>query len=237
MIWIFFILFYNVPVLCDNFSVINLPVEHLPYYFSTYSDISKNCAEDPDCPYKEHLNKNKCWGYEHQCTWDKQYSTPACPGDHKGWVKTKFDQQSTFYTQADFGFIKQQMKEMLVICEPYFPNDSSLECSEHLRFCRGRNIMINFTDLVNRKEPLRYKMDVLKKGQIGGYCELHEERLTEHSDHMSPLQSWGPEMRSFVKLNRRPIVEGDCDVVIEKPTFVMKIDASMYANTKISTTS
>jgi hypothetical protein len=31
--------------------------------------------------------------------------------------------------------------------------------------------MINFTDLINRKEPIRYKMDVLQQGQIGGYCK------------------------------------------------------------------
>lgn len=220
------IFIYIIPALSDNFSFINLPEEHLPYYYSNYPDISKKCFADPDCPHKKYLNKNKCWGYEPHCTWDKQYSIPACPGDHKGWVKTKFDQQSTFYTQADFGFIKEQFKEMMVICEPFFPDDSSLECSEHLRFCRGRNIMINFTDLANRDEPLRYKMDVLKEGQIGGYCELYDQRLKENSDQISPLQSWGPEMRYFSKLPRRPIVEGDCDVVIEKPTFVLKIDAS-----------
>lgn len=31
--------------------------------------------------------------------------------------------------------------------------------------------MINFTDLAMRKEPIRYSMDVLKEGQIGGYCK------------------------------------------------------------------
>lgn len=212
----------------ENFSTINLPKEHLPFYFSSYPDISKKCNDDPECPYKMHLNKNVCWGYEQQCNEKKQYSMPSCPGDHKGWVKSKYDQQSTFYTQADFGFVKQQLKEMMVMCEPLFPDDSSVECSEHLRFCRGRNIMINFTDLASRNEPLRYKMDVLKDGQIGGYCELHKERLMEHADHISPLQSWGPEMRYLTRLQRRPIVEGDCDVVIEKPTYIMKIDASMF---------
>lgn len=43
---------------------------------------------------------------------------------------------------------------------------------------------------------------------------------------MSPLQSWGPELRNFRRFHRRPIVEGDCDIVIEKPTYIMKIDAS-----------
>lgn len=51
-----------------------------------------------------------------------------------------------------------------------FQEDSSLECTKHLRFCRGRNLMLNFTDLSSRKEQLRYKMDILKEGQFGGYC-------------------------------------------------------------------
>ncbi|XP_026671080.1 EGF domain-specific O-linked N-acetylglucosamine transferase isoform X1 [Ceratina calcarata] len=99
-----------------------------------------------------------------------------------------------------------------------------------MRFCRARNIMLNFTDLLHRNEPLRYKMDVLKEGEIGGYCILNERRLQDNADHISPLQSWGPELRNFRKLPRPPIVNGDCDIVIEKPTFIMKIDAivNMY---------
>lgn len=226
IVFIFFVLLLQ--VLCDNYSTINLPEEHLPYYFANFPKIAEKCLNDDDCPYKSHLNKSKCWGYEYDCKWDEQYLVPACPGDHKGWVKTKFAQQTTFYTQADFGYVKQQLREMQILCEPLFPDDSSLECTEHLRFCRGRNIMLNFTKLLSREDPIRYKMDVLQEGDIGGYCDLHMDKLLEQADHISPLQSWGPEMRYFTRLNRRPIVEGDCDVVIEKPTFIMKIDASMY---------
>ena len=45
--------------------------------------------------------------------------------------------------------------------------DSLLECSQYLQFCRGSNIYMDFRDLPARKETFRYKMDVLKKGQIG----------------------------------------------------------------------
>lgn len=115
------------------------------------------------------------------------------------------------------------------MCEPLFPDDSSLECSEHLSFCRGRNLMINFTKLWKRNELVRYKMDVLGDGDIGGFCTLHQERLMKQADHISPLQSWGPEFRYFKKLPRKPIIEGDCDLIVEKPTFIMKIDASMLS--------
>lgn len=217
-------------VLCDaNYSNINLPEEHMPFYFHNFPKEAERCLKDKNCPYRKAATMTgKCWGYEYSCKWDNIYSIPHCPGDHKGWVSTKDAQKMTFYTQADFGYVKQQIREMKVMCEPLFKEDSLLECSEHLRFCRGRNIMMNFTSLANREEPIRYKMDVLGEGDIGGYCELHKDRLQAEADHISPLQSWGPEIRYFTRLNRRPIIEGDCDVVIEKPTFILKIDASMY---------
>lgn len=221
-------------ICCDNFSAINLPENHLPYYFKNFPKIAKICEFDPQCPYRKYIKTDKCWGYEYDCKWEKQYSIPACPGDHRGWVKSKFDQQNTFYTQADFGYIKEQLREIKLLCEPLFQHDSSLECSEHLRFCRGRNIMIDFRALANREEPLRYKMDVLKEGDIGGYCKLYTDKLEEQADHISPLQSWGPEIRNFIQLPRRPIVEDDCDITIEKPTFVMKIDASKFSITYIN---
>ncbi|XP_023290002.1 EGF domain-specific O-linked N-acetylglucosamine transferase isoform X2 [Orussus abietinus] len=212
-----------------NYTDIDLPEEHLKYYFHSFPKIAEKCKNDSMCPYKEHLNIEACWGYEDDCKSKNSFSTPHCPGDHKGWVATKKAQLDTFYNQGDFGYIKEQRKEMSVLCTPLFLDDSALECSKHMRFCRGRNIMLNFTDLINRKEPIRYKMDVLSEGQIGGYCTLNEKKLEEQADHLSPLQSWGPELRFFRKLPQRPITSGLCDVVIEKPTYILKIDAmNMY---------
>jgi len=213
--------------LAVNFTDINLPEEHMPYYFNSYHDIAEKCKLDAACPYKDLLNHKGCWGYEEGCKFQDSYSIPSCPGDHKGWVKTKADQLKTFYTQGDFGYIQEQRQELMVMCEPTFMEDSSLECTKHLRFCRGRNLMLNFTDLSSRNEQLRYKMDVLKEGQIGGYCRLHKSRLENECDQISPLQSWGPELRYFTALPRRPIVEKDCDITIENPTFILKIDATV----------
>lgn len=70
-------------------------------------------------------------------------------------------------------------------------------------------------------------MNVLKQGEIGGYCELHESRLKEQTDHLSPLQSWAPELRFFKKLPTRPIESEECDLIVEKPAIIMKIDASI----------
>lgn len=209
-----------------NYTNVNLPADHVKYYFNAFPTIAEQSRNDPDCPYKDSLDTKACWGYEPDCKAENSFSVPHCPGDHKGWVRTKEAQLDTFYAEGDFGYVRDQRKEMSVLCEPLFLDDSSLECSDHMRFCRARNVMINFTDLIERREPIRYKMDVLKEGQIGGYCTLNEKRLQENADHISPLQSWGPELRNFRRLTRRPIVEGDCNIVIEKPTFIMKIDAS-----------
>ncbi|XP_030755069.1 EGF domain-specific O-linked N-acetylglucosamine transferase [Sitophilus oryzae] len=225
---IIFIFLKFIQVLTCNYSTINLPPEHVPYYFTANPEIAEKCRIDTECPYKEYLTEKKYWGYELDHQWGNQYSVPECPGDHKGWVKTKFDQENTFYTQGDFGFVKQQIKELKVLCEPLFQDDSILECSDHLRYCRGRNIMINFTQLASRPDPIRYKMDVLSHGDIGGYCDLNQKELDKQADHISALQSWGPEIRYFSKLKHRPIISnGDCDVVLEKPTYIMKIDATI----------
>lgn len=133
-----------------------------------------------------------------------------------------------FYSFAFIGYIRSQINELMVLCSPLFPTDSMLECSKNFRFCHGRNIMINFTELASKKQPWRYEMDVLKPGHIGGYCQLNKPLFDEQMDHMSPLQSWAPELRNFVELNERPIDEQKCDLIYDKPVYIMKIDASTY---------
>lgn len=144
---------------------------------------------------------------------------------------------------------------MKVLCEPLFSHDSVLECSSYLRFCRGRNIFVNFTDMASRKEPVRYKMDILKQGDIGrcskankqtfynseithrlrnfagGYCRLNKGKLEAELDHLSALQSWAPEMRYFTEMSERPVEAKICDRIINKPTYFMKIDASKFSLT------
>lgn len=85
---------------------------------------------------------------------------------------------------------------------------------------------MNLSSLLTNSEPFRYKMDVLSEGTFGGHCLFHEKRLISLADHVSPLQSWAPEMRYFKPFDKRPIADGMCDIVLEKPTFIMKIDAS-----------
>ncbi|XP_063702804.1 EGF domain-specific O-linked N-acetylglucosamine transferase [Culicoides brevitarsis] len=216
-----------------EWETIDLPEEHLSYYFNNYPQLIEQCSDDEKCPYKEFLasssfDRKACWGYEPNCRRENAINKVQCLGDHTGFVSSKDTQIDTFYHQTDFGYIKDQINGMRIMCEPIFHPDSSLECNEYLRFCRGRNLMLNLTDLIHRQDPYRYKIDVLKEGQIGGYCELYEKRLQGQADHVSALQSWAPEMRFFKRTTKRPLEEeGFCDVVVEKPTYLMKIDASI----------
>lgn len=83
---------------------LNVPPEHVTYVFNSFPSVAEACLSDPQCPYKELVESNRCWGYEHNCKRDVSYPVrPICPGDHRGWVKTKEAQYDTFYTQADFG--------------------------------------------------------------------------------------------------------------------------------------
>lgn len=102
-----------------------------------------------------------------------------------------------------------------------------LECSQYLQFCRGSNLYIDLRDLPARTEAFRYKMDVLKKGQISGKCKLDLPSLKSEAVHLSPLQSWAPEMQHFQELSNQINSQSEsCDIFIERPTFIMKIDAS-----------
>nr|XP_019931574.2 EGF domain-specific O-linked N-acetylglucosamine transferase-like [Aedes albopictus]XP_029724039.1 EGF domain-specific O-linked N-acetylglucosamine transferase-like [Aedes albopictus] len=218
----------------SDYGFINLPKSHLPLYFRRFPQLEQRCLKDETCEYRKTLasdaykaRKGTCWGYEDDCGKENRFSNPECPGDFQGYVKSKEAQLETFYAQADFGFVRDQIRETRIMCEPTFPHDSALECSKYLRFCRGRNIMVNFTELIHRREPLRYKMDVLSQGQIGGHCKLHRKRLEDELEHISPLQSWGPELRFFETVDKPLSQGGTCDVTIERPAFIMKIDATI----------
>lgn len=62
----------------------------------------------------------------------------------------------------------------------------------------------------------------------GGYCNFYKDRLLNEAEHRSALQSWAPELINFVRTPENPIASGMCDITIEKPTYIMKIDASKY---------
>ena len=97
-----------------------------------------------------------------------------------------------------------------------------LQCSEQLQYCQGKNLWIDFRDLVERKsEYLRYKTDILKPGQIGAKCDYESSKLKSEILRMAPLQSWSAELQNFKSFEKSEIMP--CDVRIEKPTIIMKL--------------
>lgn len=59
-----------------------------------------------------------CWGYELNCHPNNSYPRPLCPHHHNGWVQSKKEQLNTFYNQGDFGYVRDQRNELMVMCEP-----------------------------------------------------------------------------------------------------------------------
>jgi EGF domain-specific O-GlcNAc transferase len=123
----------------DNYSFIDLPSNHLPFYFNSFKRLAEKCKSDDACEHRDLLlapdyNPNLCWGYEPDCNSEENfYSVPHCPGDFAGYVSSKEAQVKAFFGQTDFGYIKEQIDAMTVMCEPRFPTDSSLECTQYLR--------------------------------------------------------------------------------------------------------
>lgn len=125
-------------VISENYEFIKLPETHLPIYFNSFPHVAAQCLKDPTCKYtsilKQNYSKALCWGYEHNCQKEMAYSSPECSGDHNGWVENKELHLDTFYHQADFGYVHDQIDELRVMCVPELPTDSSLECSKYLRY-------------------------------------------------------------------------------------------------------
>ncbi|XP_071042863.1 EGF domain-specific O-linked N-acetylglucosamine transferase isoform X2 [Parasteatoda tepidariorum] len=136
---------------------LNLPPEHIPYYFSNHPIESQNCANSDSCSHKGSLGLNKCWGYEKGCSESDRFSTPDCNQSSKGW----------------------------------------------------------------------YRDDVIREGQVGGHCKLKKKLLKQQGQHKSPLQSWYAEFEHFTELPELPKDQNLCDIIINQPTFIMKLDAAV----------
>ncbi len=213
-----------------KWSKINLPTEHLPYYFFSNEKLRVQCLNDIECPFKEQAAENatKCWGYEPNCPPSKRLLLTECPGDSRGWTNSKQEQMDIFWKQGDFGYVKERLSELKTYCQGDTASDSSLECVDHLRMCRARNIMFNFADLKSDSSNDRYREDLFKKGQVGGKCaKFDPEMLKKQGDHKSPLQSWYSELQLFENMEKNPIENNQCDIIINRPAYLIKLDAGV----------
>ncbi|XP_072438618.1 EGF domain-specific O-linked N-acetylglucosamine transferase isoform X1 [Chiloscyllium punctatum] len=207
------------------YNNVTLPDEHIPYFLHNNMHIANHCKKDPLCPFMKHLRKlQSCWGYENNCKPEHRFSYPVCSDATSGWANTIESAQDIFWKQADFGYVKEMLREMQTLCEPAKLGDSSLMCSKYTRYCRATNLYI---DLRNpRRSTDRYKEDFLQEGEIGGHCKLDRKALLAEGEHKSPLQSWFAELQSYSQLNFE-LKDENCDLIIEKPSYFMKLDAGV----------
>uniref|UniRef100_A0A673HZS8 EGF domain-specific O-linked N-acetylglucosamine transferase n=1 Tax=Sinocyclocheilus rhinocerous TaxID=307959 RepID=A0A673HZS8_9TELE len=156
---------------------------------------------DPLCPFKDALLlKKACWGYEKSCSPEHRFSYPVC-------TKCIWD---TFWRL----YLKRTFK-----------GDSSLKCTSHMRFCRAINLYLDLRS--PRRGHERYKEDFLEQGEIGGHCSLNSKALAAEGTHKSPFQSWFAELQTYSELDFHPLDDGHCDVIIDRPTVFMKLDAGV----------
>ncbi|CAL4082288.1 unnamed protein product [Meganyctiphanes norvegica] len=220
-----------------NWRDIHLPPQHLPHFFHNKPHLVEMCRNSGDCPFKDQIEQRACWGYEADCSYPNAYGHPVCPHEYRGpiyssWaygfeVTNHAEQLYTFYHQADFGYVKKQQEELKVYCEPYHQDDSSLECSNSLRFCRGKNIFIDLRDLHHRQSAIVYDTDVLKPGQIGGHCRLNRGLLKDNLDEVGFLRSWAPELQNFEETTEQVARNTICDTWVDRPAYIVKIDATV----------
>ncbi|XP_055884177.1 EGF domain-specific O-linked N-acetylglucosamine transferase-like isoform X1 [Biomphalaria glabrata] len=226
---------FIVMTVCINITIayewtwLKLPRKHISYHFNTNPQLKTMCAEDISCPYKDCINETKCWGYEPFCNSSIHISHLNCPGDSERWTKTKEEQFNKFWITADFGMISERLQEMTTLCKPVDENDSSLQCVKYLRYCQAKNIYFNFSsaNILSGNDRNRYREDIIKPGQVGGHCQLDVNILKSQGEHKSPLQSWYAELEHYTSLEFYPLDSKHCDLILDKPTYLIKLDAGV----------
>ncbi|XP_069062680.1 EGF domain-specific O-linked N-acetylglucosamine transferase [Pleurodeles waltl] len=209
-----------------DYTAVNLPEEHIPYFLHNNRHIATICKQDLQCPFKDQLKDlNSCWGYEKSCNTQHRFSYPVCTHLDSGWANDIETARQVFWKQADFGYVKERLDEMQILCKPMSSADSMLSCSSNLQNCRTTNLYLDLRSPKRSSE--RFKEDFIQSGEIGGHCKLDIQGLMAQNQRKSPLQSWFAELQAYTSLNFTPIEDGKCDLVVKKPTIFMKLDAGV----------
>lgn len=214
-------------VTCESFnwSTVNLPAEHIPYFFFNNPAIKRACQNDHTCPYQGLVPLQRCWGYEPNCDEKMRMGVPNCP-EQSTWVKSKAEQASMFWQQGDFGYVQRRISDMKTFCAPELDGDSSLACDPFTRHCRATNIYMDFR-AHNFDVHDRFKENIFQGGRIGGHCNLSAADLKSQGQHKSALQSWFGELEDYTSLDFRPLSAARCDVVVDRLTYFLKLDAGI----------
>ncbi|VDD96940.1 unnamed protein product [Enterobius vermicularis] len=204
---------------------LNIPKSHIPYLFMSKPFIDK-CETVKACKTKYMNGIQRCWGYEKGCVFKNSFSSATIRCDNVS-EKERPGKIKTFWAEGDFAKLKSVVSSIVPLCTSRNQDESFLECSEHLRFCRARNIFFHFKHL-NAKTSKRYRNDVIHDGNVGGRCEkFDQDLLSRMADEQSYLQSWGHELKYFQSYKNFKVDHKHCDVIFDRPTIIMKLDASV----------
>ncbi|XP_078371059.1 EGF domain-specific O-linked N-acetylglucosamine transferase-like isoform X2 [Oculina patagonica] len=204
-----------------DLETLDIPPSHIPYFM-------RNKNQEQACWNGACQDSNsKCWGYEEDCNSKNQFSRPYCIHHHPPWAKTLEDQVKLFWEQGDFGYIKKMKQQVLKLCEPKEPGDSSLTCTTNLWYCHATNIYFDLKNFNPDASNNRFREDVFKEGEVGGHCHFKKHLHKNQGKNKSPLQSWFAELEHYTSLPVQPIQAGLCDIAISRPTIFMKLDAGI----------
>ncbi|XP_066283949.1 EGF domain-specific O-linked N-acetylglucosamine transferase-like [Branchiostoma lanceolatum] len=217
----------STPPTCPALAHLRLPPEHLPYYLYSHPEVAAAVRNDTQC-YRQHRALLPCWGYEEDCPPESRYSPPVCAQEWEKGKRHKLSNTERFWWQAGFGYAREQRRQLVTLCEARSQEDSWLECSHYARYCKGRNLYLDFRRLKIHENHFgkRFKRDILGPGDIGGHCKVITDRLTNMAGHeVHGLMSWYAELENFTSLNFRPTAGNEnCDVILDTPTYFMKLD-------------
>lgn len=167
--------------------------------------------------------EKSCWGYENKC--EIIHLMPECADPDPKWAKDVAEQKINWFQSADFGYIGERRKELERYCSPNvrdIKSDiySSLECSKSFKMCRGKNLYINFRNL---PDSIKNDGTFLTTGDVGGWnCDLQRKRIKLEGQYRKSLQSWFNELGGYELLDD----SSSCDIRIDKPAYIMKLDAT-----------
>lgn len=224
---VMFILFMDFSKVASVWDLrnVNVPPSHIPYFLRKKAGKMGLCSNGA-CQDGESKNM-PCWGYEDDCNPLNQFSKPRCIHLHQPWAKTMEDQVQLFWEQGDFGYIKKMKSQVMELCQPKELEDSSLTCTTNLWYCQATNIYFDLRNFNPDAANDRFREDVLKEGEVGGHCHFKKDLHKNQNKNKSPLQSWFAELEHFTSLSVKPLQAGLCDVIVNRPTVFMKLDAGI----------
>jgi len=207
----------------------------IPVILAKHSEtVQKPDHDDINNPLPE-SHKTACWGHEKKSCGTKYTDTTVCALTErtKHWVKDypqdrklegvyeKWDEY------VDFGYVKKKRTQLTNVT-------NGLQCVHHLRMCRGNDMYMEFGTMGNGGV---YRTDVVKK--IATICRheddaecdkkkiLNKQFISDNSDHIGALQSWGSEMKDLTSIRIKPGKKPKCDRTIKKDVIFIKIDAGI----------